>query len=140
MKKESCRNDIVRDGMFSFHIYTGNFVRDRTKRGVRIGFFSIFCLLLSGNVLWQFVSYRKEYREYLSLQEYLEAFENGDYEYQGTENGIEIGIHSQMIEQLERLGRAFSVIKEQLVEEKERTNELVTDISHQIKTQSQQFT
>ena len=39
-----------------------------------------------------------------------------------------------MIEQLERLGRAFSVIKEQLVEEKERTNELVTDISHQIKT------
>lgn len=104
------------------------------KEEFRIGFFSIFLLAVIGNVLWQFVSYRKEYREYLSLQEYLEAFENGDYEYQGTENGIEIGIHSQMIEQLERLGRAFSVIKEQLVEEKERTNELVTDISHQIKT------
>ncbi len=104
------------------------------KEEFRIGFFSIFLLAVIGNVLWQFVSYRKEYREYLSLQEYLEAFENGDYEYQGTENGIELGIHSQMIEQLERLGRAFSVIKEQLVEEKERTNELVTDISHQIKT------
>lgn len=135
VEKESCRNDIVRDGMFSFHTYTGNFVRDRrTKRGVPNRIFQYFLLAVIGNVLWQFVSYRKEYREYLSLQEYLEAFENGDYEYQGTENGIEIGIHSQMIEQLERLGRAFSVIKEQLVEEKERTNELVTDISHQIKT------
>ena len=135
VENESCRNDIVRDGMFSFHTYTGNFVQDRrTKRGVPNRIFQYFLLAVIGNVLWQFVSYRKEYREYLSLQEYLEAFENGDYEYQGTENGIELGIHSQMIEQLERLGRAFSVIKEQLVEEKERTNELVTDISHQIKT------
>lgn len=81
-----------------------------------------------------FFSYRKEYREALSLQAYLEAFENGEYEFQGTENGVELGIRSQIIEQLERLGRAFCVIKEQLIEEKEETNELVTDISHQIKT------
>lgn len=46
------------------------------KEEFRIGFFSIFLLAVIGNVLWQFVSYRKEYREYLSLQEYLEAFEN----------------------------------------------------------------
>lgn len=46
------------------------------KEEFRIGFFSIFLLAVIGNVLWQFVSYRKEYREYLSLQEYLEAFAN----------------------------------------------------------------
>lgn len=104
------------------------------KEGFWILFFSIFVLALIGNVLWQFFSYRKEYREALSLQAYLEAFENGEYEFQGTENGVELGIRSQIIEQLERLGRAFCVIKEQLIEEKEETNELVTDISHQIKT------
>lgn len=46
------------------------------KEEFRIGFFSIFLLAVIGNVLWQFVSYRKEYREYLSLQEYLEAIVN----------------------------------------------------------------
>ena len=46
------------------------------KEEFRIGFLSIFLLAVIGNVLWQFVSYRKEYREYLSLQEYLEAFAN----------------------------------------------------------------
>lgn len=46
------------------------------KEEFRIGFFSIFLLAVIGNILWQFVSYRKEYREYLSLQEYLEAFAN----------------------------------------------------------------
>ena len=70
-------------------------------------FFGIFLLAVIGNVLWQFFSYRKEYREFLSLQAYLEAFENGEYEFQGTENGVELGIRSQIIEQLERLGRAF---------------------------------
>ena len=144
VEKESCRNDIVRDGMFSFHIYTGNFVRDRTKRGVPNRIFQYFfaCCYRECTVAVCLAKKKKEGKltpteekeQQLLRQEYLEAFENGDYEYQGTENGIELGIHSQMIEQLERLGRAFSVIKEQLVEEKERTNELVTDISHQIKT------
>ena len=43
VEKESCRNDIVRDGMFSFHTYTGNFVWDRrTKRGVPNRIFQYF--------------------------------------------------------------------------------------------------
>ena len=95
---------------------------------------SVFCVGTNRKCTVAVFSYRKEYREALSLQAYLEAFENGEYEFQGTENGVELGIRSQIIEQLERLGRAFCVIEEQLIEEKEETNELVTDISHQIKT------
>ena len=96
--------------------------------------FLFFLLVVLVNAIWQFFSYREEYREYEVIREYLEAFENGDYEFRREEAGVRLGIHSQITEQLERLGRAFCVIREQLEAEKEETRELVTDISHQIKT------
>lgn len=98
------------------------------------GLFLFFLLVVLANAIWQFFSYREEYREYEVIREYLEAFENGDYEFRREEAGVRLGIHSQITEQLERLGRAFCVIREQLEAEKEGTRELVTDISHQIKT------
>lgn len=98
------------------------------------GLFASFFLVVFVNAAWQFLSYRKEYKEYEVLRSYLEAFENGDYEFCQEGEDVSLGIHSQIVEQLERLGCAFCVIREQLEEEKERTRELVTDISHQIKT------
>lgn len=45
IKKKSCRNDSVRDGMFSFLIYIGNFVRSRrTKRRFLDLVFQYFCV------------------------------------------------------------------------------------------------
>ena len=44
------------------------------------------------------------------------------------------GIHSQITEHLERLGSAFGTLRNRLVEEKENTKALITDISHQLKT------
>lgn len=86
------------------------------------------------NLLWCYLSYRREYQSYQEISEYLETFENGDYEFRSDKGSLKPGIHSQLLEQLERLGRAFHVVNEQVVKEKKETEELVTDISHQIKT------
>lgn len=86
------------------------------------------------NALWCYLEYRREYRSYQEIAEYLDAFENGNYEFCSENAYMRPGIHSQLLEQLERLGRAFYVMKEQMVKEKEGTKALITDISHQIKT------
>ena len=86
------------------------------------------------NGAWCFLEYRREYKSYREISDYLEAFENGDYEFRSDEAYMRTGIHSQLLEQLERLGRAFYIMKEQMVKEKEGTKALITDISHQIKT------
>lgn len=84
--------------------------------------------------LWNYLNYRREYRTYQSVYRYLEAFETGDYAYRGEEDLTGEGICSQLAEQLVRMGEAFGGLKERLVEEKENTKGLVTDISHQLKT------
>lgn len=89
-------------------------------------------VLLNG--VWTFLQYRKQYRDYLMIARYLEEFEEGNYEYHEAKNYMKAGIHSQIAEQMERIGRAFGGLKHRLVSEKETTKELVTDISHQLKT------
>lgn len=89
-------------------------------------------LLLNGG--WCYLIYRREYRNYQSIYRYLEEFELGNYRYQGKESSMEPGIHSQLAEQLARMGEAFDTLKRRLEGEKENTKELVTDISHQLKT------
>lgn len=88
---------------------------------------------LAANGVWCYISYRREYRNYQSIIEYLEAFEEGNYEFH-LEGDMEPGIRSQLLDQLERMGKAFGLLKERLVQEKEGTRRLVTDISHQLKT------
>ncbi|MBS6195255.1 MAG: HAMP domain-containing histidine kinase [Clostridiales bacterium] len=95
-------------------------------------------LLLAGaillNGLWNYLVYRKEYRNYRKIQKYLEAFEGGNYEYHSGEEFMKAEIRSQIIDQLERMGNAFGVLKGKLTAEKEETKKLATDISHQLKT------
>ena len=89
---------------------------------------------VAANGIWQYMKYRKEYLNYLHIAGYLEQFEEGNYEYRTETDYMKTGIHSQITEQLERLGNAFGRLKSGLVEEKENTKALVTDISHQLKT------
>lgn len=91
------------------------------------------CVLLVNGV-WCYLEYRREYQDYLMIFRYLEKFEEGRYDYQENHDLLNTGIHSQIEEQLVRIGTAFGMLKEHLVEEKENTKGLVTDISHQLKT------
>ena len=92
----------------------------------------VLTLFLNGT--WCYLTYRREYRGYLLLAEYLEEFERGNYEYHQDEDCMNTGIHAQLMEQMERMGNAFGTLKRQLEKEKENTKRLVTDISHQLKT------
>lgn len=89
---------------------------------------------LTLHVIWGYVNYRREYRNYQAIYRYLEEFEMGNYGYRGEEDFTGEGIRAQLAEQLARMGEAFGVLKSKLVEEKENTKGLVTDISHQLKT------
>lgn len=89
-------------------------------------------LLVNG--IWHYLIHRRNYRDYLVISRYLEEFEDGRYECQGNSAFLNTGIQSQIVEQMIRLGTAFGTLKERLVEEKENTKRLVTDISHQLKT------
>lgn len=78
--------------------------------------------------------FKRIYQGYEQIASYLEAFEDGNYEYHEQKGLMEEGIRAQILEQTERLGLAFATIKERMIEEKESTKVLVTDISHQLKT------
>lgn len=98
--------------------------------------FWVFLLLLALvlNGVWNYILYRRKYKDYLHIAEYLDQFEGGNYGYHTERSYMKSGIHSQITEQLERLGHAFATLKGRLEEEKENTKSLVTDISHQLKT------
>ena len=89
---------------------------------------------LALDAAWVYVNYRREYRNYQAIYRYLEEFETGNYAYRGREDFAGTGIRAQLAEQLARMGEAFGGLRRKLVEEKENTKELVTDISHQLKT------
>ena len=86
------------------------------------------------NGIWNYFLYKREYGNYLSISRYLNAFEEGDYDFHTEEDYMKSGIHSQITEHLERIGSAFGTLRNRLVEEKENTKALITDISHQLKT------
>lgn len=95
---------------------------------------ALFVTALLLSIVWSYLIYRKEYWNYQSIYRYLEEFEMGNYAYRGTEDFTGEGICAQLSEQLGRMGEAFGGLTEKLVEEKENTKGLVTDISHQLKT------
>lgn len=95
---------------------------------------AVLFLVLVLNGVWRYLDYRREYRNYLSIAAYLEEFEKGNYDQHPESDYLEVGIHAQLTEQIERMGDAFGTLKYRLEEEKENTKRLVTDISHQLKT------
>lgn len=94
--------------------------------------FFMAALLING--VWHYLMYRREYRNYQAIVSYLEEFEAGNYQFRAGDDYLSSGIQSQITEQLERMGDAFGILKNRLVNEKENTKSLVTDIAHQLKT------
>lgn len=94
----------------------------------------LFVAAVLVNGIWCYLMYRRKYRDYLSIVRYLEEFEAGNYQFRAGDDYLRCGIHSQITEQLERMGNAFGTLKKRLTDEKENTKSLVTDISHQLKT------
>ena len=136
IKKKSCRNDSVRDGMFSFLIYIGNFVRSRrTKRRFLDLVFQYFCVgtnrkctvadfFLTGRNTEKLCLFKR-------IWKHLKT-ESMNFKEQKMVWNLEYA--HRLLNSWNDWEELFCVIKEQLIEEKEETNELVTDISHQIKT------
>lgn len=97
-------------------------------------YFTLFGAALLTNGIWCYLTYRRKYRDYLEIAELLEALEAGDRESHTETAALRTGIHSQLTEQMERVGHAIRVLKARLEEEQENTKEMITDISHQLKT------
>lgn len=127
-------------------------------------FAALFTGAVLANGIWCFLTYCRKYREYLEISDRLEELEAGSYRRETAETGsnrqnaaeadsyrqkaektgscrqqaggdtLKTGIRSQLQEQMERVGYAVEVYKNQLEEEKENTKAMITDISHQLKT------
>ncbi len=119
-------------------------------------FAALFAGAVLANGIWCYLTYRRKYREYLEISDCLEELEAGSYARQEspeTEKSsqqavlktgnskrpaggdtLKTGIRSQLQEQMERVGHALEVYKNQLEDEKENTKSMITDISHQLKT------
>lgn len=127
-------------------------------------FAALFIGAVLANGIWCYLTYRRKYRDYLEISDCLEELETGSYRRETAEtdsnrqNAVEAdsyrqkvektgsyrqqaggdtlktGIRSQLQEQMERVGHAVEVYKNQLEEEKENTKSMITDISHQLKT------
>lgn len=97
-------------------------------------FWQLLSAAVAANGIWQYMNYRKQYLNYIHIAGYLEQFEEGNYKYRTETDYMQAGIRSQITEQLERMGNAFGRLRSGLVDEKENTKALVTDISHQLKT------
>ncbi len=95
---------------------------------------ALFAGAVLANGIWCCLTYRRKYRDYLEITDGLEALETGKYRQQADADTLKTGIRSQLREQLERVGYAVEVYKNQMEEEKENTKSMITDISHQLKT------
>lgn len=97
-------------------------------------YLTLFGAVLLANGIWCYLTYRRKYRDYLEIAELLEALEAGDCGSLTETAALRTGIHSQLTEQMERVGHAISALKTRLEEEQENTKAMITDISHQLKT------
>ena len=105
---------------------------------------ALFAGTVLANGIWCFLTYRRKYKDYLEISDCLEELEAGNYKRRTAETGsyrqqaggdtLKTGIRSQLQEQMERVGHAVEVYKNQLEKEKENTKAMITDISHQLKT------
>lgn len=93
-----------------------------------------FAVVLLVSEYLHYERYKRIYGGFKQIEAYLDAFEEGNYEYHAPKGCMKEGIQSQVLEQAERIGLAFSTMKNRMTQEKESTKVLVTDISHQLKT------
>lgn len=108
---------------------------DRTAENVvRMAFFYLVLYIAICGMLWsvQLVYQKKREEEFCRLQEILECFYNGNYDYLSEE--YEENRETLLYNRLESLGQKLKWNEECMRQEKEDTKALVTDLSHQLKT------
>ncbi|MBS7008699.1 sensor histidine kinase [Anaerostipes sp.] len=81
--------------------------------------------------LWMKKTAKHREQEFDEIRGMAEQFYAGNYEISYEESE---GTKSQLLSRLDSLGRKLQVNENKLIEEKEGTKSLVTDISHQLKT------
>lgn len=133
LEKDLKRN-LVQESIFILAFFLAVFIM--LEKGM-LNFQTLMCgfaaAVIMGGAL-NYMRYRRVYKSFEMLETYMSEFEDGNYKYQISKGALKEGIHSQLLGQLENLGRTFDLMKEQMVDEKENTKALVTDISHQLKT------
>lgn len=93
-----------------------------------------FVIAIFAGILFNYRQYRRVYKSFEMLEKCMNEFEDGNYIYQIPRGTLGEGIQSQLLEQLEKLGKTFDLMRVKMINEKENTKALVTDISHQLKT------
>lgn len=107
----------------------------RTKENaVRLAFFNLALYVVMCGILFggQNVFRKKREEEFCQLEEILEGFYNGNYDYLSEE--YEENRETSLYNRIESLGQKLKWNEESMQREKEETKALVTDLSHQLKT------
>lgn len=114
--------------------YESVFSNNTRESAVKLALFYLVLYAVMCGMLHsvQMVHKKEREKEFHQLQEILESFYNGDYNYLSEEYG-ENG-ETLLYNRLESLGQKLKWNEERMRQEKEETKALVTDISHQLKT------
>lgn len=104
------------------------------ERAVRLALFYLALYVVICGVLWGYgLLYKKNReKEHHQLQDILERFYSGDYDYLSEAYGEDSS--GKLYNQLESLGQKLKWNEERMWQEKEDTKSMVTDLSHQLKT------
>lgn len=103
------------------------------KKRQLTGFFGLTLVILAAMFLWQMAYKRQQQKDVIAV---LENYLSGDYTFASALNGKgQQSCFSRQIEDLlKALGNQMQLKYSRLAKEKENTQSLVTDISHQLKT------
>lgn len=114
--------------------YESVYSRRTKERAVWLALFYLALYVVICGVLWGYgLIYKKNReKEHCKLQEILERFYSGDYDYLSETYAADSD--AKLYNQLEVLGQKLKWNEERMRQEKEDTKSLVTDLSHQLKT------
>lgn len=114
--------------------YESVYSRRTKERAVWLALFYLALYVVICGVLWGYgLIYKKNReKEHCKLQEILERFYSGDYDYLSETYAADSD--AKLYNQMEVLGQKLKWNEERMRQEKEDTKSLVTDLSHQLKT------
>ncbi|MEG0309016.1 MAG: HAMP domain-containing sensor histidine kinase [Clostridium sp.] len=92
----------------------------------------IVVLILILNIILLFMVFRKVILYFNRVSGALDNFIKGDY--RGDKYDLDKGVVSRVSNQLKQVGNSIALRHDKLMDEKENSQALVTDISHQLKT------
>lgn len=95
-------------------------------------FFFLFVILFFFLLVWRKSVIKRKSKDLSAIEEAIERFRNNDFQLRFNDENDED--QEKISYQLDALGNYVKLLKEEALHEKEGTKELVSDISHQLKT------